>query len=423
MQIRQIIDKIDDHQLFVPAFQREYVWKRDDAKALFSSLIKKYPTGTLLTWETTNPPELKGSKKHTPEMGAVKLILDGQQRITTIYLIMKGNIPPYYTQEDIRNDVRNLYVNILTLDLEYYKKQQMTNNPRWISLTDIFNNQVKPSMVRNEFKKTGTLDDELENKIDSNFESVKAIQDREFPEQIIPINAAINEAIDIFYVVNASGVNLTDAELALAHICGYWPQARELFKLRLAKLRGVGFDLKLDFVIYALLGILHGVGSDMKRLHGSENLPRIMEAWNRLDTQILDYVVNLLRTHAYVDHSDEINSHFALIPLIKYIFNKPGNKLTEDEIKRAVKWFYFSQLRQRYISQTPQRLDKDLGLVESSQSPFDEMVALIAAERPLEITREEFVGRDVRHPLFSLMRWYFKSRNAVCLGTGIGLRV
>jgi uncharacterized protein with ParB-like and HNH nuclease domain len=98
MQIRQIIDKINDNQIFVPAFQREYVWKRPDAKALFTSLIKRYPTGTLLTWETTNPPELKGKKKYASEMGAVKLILDGQQRITTIYMILEGNLPPYYTQ-------------------------------------------------------------------------------------------------------------------------------------------------------------------------------------------------------------------------------------------------------------------------------------------------------------------------------------
>src|SRR5205085_10002074 len=144
------------------------------------------------------------------------------------------------------------------------------------------------------------------------------------------------------------------------------------FKERLTKLRAVGFDLKLDFVIYALLGILHGVGSDMKRLHGAENLVQIKAAWTRLDMQIFDYLVNLLRTHAYVDHSDEINSHFALIPLIKYIFNKPTGTLTEDEIKRAVRWFYFSQLRQRYVSQTPQRLDKDLSLVQTAQSPFDE---------------------------------------------------
>jgi len=44
MKIQQIIDKIDEHQLHVPAFQREYVWKRADAKNLISSLINEYPT-------------------------------------------------------------------------------------------------------------------------------------------------------------------------------------------------------------------------------------------------------------------------------------------------------------------------------------------------------------------------------------------
>jgi hypothetical protein len=47
---------------------------------------------------------------------------------------------------------------------------------------------------------------------------------------VIPVKATIKEAIDIFYIVNASGVNLTDAELALAQISGYWAQARQLFK-------------------------------------------------------------------------------------------------------------------------------------------------------------------------------------------------
>ena len=56
MKISQILDKIDDNQLFVPAFQREYVWKKDDAKELVASLIKEYPTGTMLTWETNDPP-------------------------------------------------------------------------------------------------------------------------------------------------------------------------------------------------------------------------------------------------------------------------------------------------------------------------------------------------------------------------------
>ena len=83
MKISQILDKIDENQLFVPAFQREYVWKRDDVKKLLSSLIKDYPTGTMLTWETSHPPELKGKWKYDEKQGTVKLILDGQQRITT----------------------------------------------------------------------------------------------------------------------------------------------------------------------------------------------------------------------------------------------------------------------------------------------------------------------------------------------------
>jgi uncharacterized protein with ParB-like and HNH nuclease domain len=120
MKIREVIDKIDERHLFVPAFQREYVWKRKDAKNLISSLIKDYPTGTMLTWETTNPPELKGGYVYESTKGAVKLILDGQQRITTLYLLMKGEIPPYYKEEEILNDIRGLYVNVKTLSLEYY---------------------------------------------------------------------------------------------------------------------------------------------------------------------------------------------------------------------------------------------------------------------------------------------------------------
>ncbi len=423
MQIYQIIDKINDHQLFVPAFQREYVWKRPDAKALFASLIKKYPTGTLLTWETTKPPELKGDKKFSPEMGAVKLILDGQQRITTIYMIMTGKLPPYYVQDDIKNPIMGLHINLQTMELEYYKKQQMQNNPLWIDLTKIFCGEVKGSEVKKRLKEQGNLDETTEDMIYENLEAIKSIQEREFPEQIIPVSASVKEAIDIFYVVNASGVNLTEAELALAQICGYWPDARELFKTKLTELEKNGFILKLDFLIYALLAVIHDVGSDMKRLHSADNESNLREAWEKLDGQVLDYVVNLIKTHAYVDHSDEINSPFSLIPLISYVYKQPKHKLSEDGIKKVIKWFYYSQLRQRYISQTPQKLDKDLGVIKNSDDPFDELLTLIEQERgKLSIVKSEFTGRDIRHPLFSLMRWYFKSQNAVCLGTGMSLR-
>ena len=422
MNIRQILEKIDDGQLFVPAFQREYVWKRQNAKDLVNSLIRRYPTGTLLTWETRQPPELKGSISYNENMGAVKLILDGQQRITTLYLLMRGKIPPYYTERDIKSYILDLYVNVNTLELEYFKPKYMLNDHLWQKLTDIFTNKVKAMDVRRKLKESGLLTDELENSIDNNFELIKSIETREFVEQQIPIAASIKEAIDIFYIVNDSGVNLTDAELALAQISGYWPQARSLFKEKLNELADRGFVFNLDFIVYVLLGTLYYMGSDLKKLHNSSNNETIRSAWGKLSEKTLDYVMNIMKEHAYIDHSKEINSVYALIPIIVYTFKKPDGILTQKEIDKAVKWFYYSQIRQRYISQLQSKLDKDLGIVSKSSKPFDELLSLIKLDRPLEITPEEIIGTGISHPLFNMMKFLFKSRNAKCLGTGVGLR-
>lgn len=76
----------------------------------------------------------------------------------------------------------------------------------------------------------------------------------------------------------------------------------------------------------------------------------------------------------------------------------------------------------RYVSQVQQKLDRDLRTLVESKQPFDDLLQLIAEERPLEILPQEFVGRAIQHPLFSMTRWYLKSRGAICLTTGLSLR-
>jgi hypothetical protein len=423
MKISTILEKIDENQLFVPAFQREYVWKRDDAKKLIDSLIKEYPTGTMLTWETAKPPELKGPHKYNESQGAVKLLLDGQQRVTTLYMLIRGTIPPYYTAPEIMNDTRELFVQLETLELSYYMKTRMENNPLWHNITNVFQRKTRArDVVRALEQKGETVTRVREDKIDDNTRAIENILSREFPEQTIPVKASIREAIDIFYKVNASGVALTDAELALAQISGYWPQARDRFKAKLAALEKEGFVFKLDFIVYILLGCLYHMGSDMRKLHDVENNEKIRAAWDRLEKQVLDYVMNLMRANAFVDHADEINSPYALVPIIVYCFDKNGTHLTDAEIRKMVKWFFYSQVRTRYVSQLPQKLDRDLRTVAESAQPFDALLQVIAEESRLEILPTEFVGRAIQHPLFSMVRWYLKSRGAVCFTTGMSLR-
>jgi hypothetical protein len=377
----------------------------------------------MLTWETANPPELKGPHKYNAKQGAVRLLLDGQQRVTTLYMLINGDIPPYYTLPEIINDTRGLYVNVETLELSYYMKTRMENNPSWQNITDVFKGQVSAFDLQAKFEAAGkTLTmDELK-KLNDNINAITRIKDHEFPEQTIPVKASIREAIDIFYKVNASGVALTDAELALAQISGYWPQARDRFKAKLTELGNEGYVFKLDFIVYVLLGCLYHLGSDMKKLHDAENGEKIRAAWDRLENQVLDYVVNLMRTNAFVDHTDEINSPYALVPIIVYCFDKNGVHLTDAEIRKMVKWFFYSQVRARYVSQLPQKLDRDLRTVSESPHPFDALLQVIAEENRLEILPSEFEGRAIQHPLFSMMRWYLKSRGAVCFTTGMSLR-
>jgi len=419
MKISQIISGLQNNQLFVPVFQREYVWKRENVKSLFDSLIKDYPFGTMLTWDTNKPPKMKGPVDYHPNMGSVKLILDGQQRITSLYLIITGELPPYYQDNEIMVDTRGLYVNLLTTELQYYKPTIMEKDPMWFNLTQVFNDD---NLIKKAIESATQNNPEAVTEILNNHVKIRSILNRDFVEQVIPIQADIKDAIDIFYTVNTGGITLTDAELALAQISGYWEEARDLFKTKIHELEEQGFEFKLDFIVYCLLAIMHQSGDEMKKLHGRENKERLQEVWKNLDKYVLDYVINIIRNKAFVDHTDEINSVYALIPIITYYYKKfeSGEKsFSNEEIKKIIRWFYFSQIRNRYVSQLPQKLTKDTKIAWESQTPFETLLSFIEEERSLTITSSEFEGRNVSHPLFRLMLFYLKSKGAVCLTTKV----
>ena len=128
MEIIRLLNQIEHKELVLPEFQREYTWNRDQAKTLISSYLNDFPTGALLFWKTKQKIALK-NMPHFKFDERVDVILDGQQRLTTLFLLIKDAIPPYYSSSDIveGNDIRHLHYNLVSGELEYYMKTKMEN--------------------------------------------------------------------------------------------------------------------------------------------------------------------------------------------------------------------------------------------------------------------------------------------------------
>ena len=95
MELQAILYQIDNNDMALPEFQRGYVWNRDQVRGFMSSLYKRYPVGGLLVWVTaTDSAPIRAGDK--PTMSSVRMLLDGQQRITTLYGIIRGTPPPFF---------------------------------------------------------------------------------------------------------------------------------------------------------------------------------------------------------------------------------------------------------------------------------------------------------------------------------------
>ena len=95
MNLSTILDQIALGSIAQPEFQRGYVRSRDQVRRSMRSLYLGYPVGSLLTWETqTINADARGDEPLAP--GAVKLLLDGQQRVTSLYGIVLGNSPKFF---------------------------------------------------------------------------------------------------------------------------------------------------------------------------------------------------------------------------------------------------------------------------------------------------------------------------------------
>jgi hypothetical protein len=135
MKVQDILASIDQGTIALPEFQRGYVWSRAQVRTLVQSLYLEYPIGSLLTWTTkADATQLRGEQETFGNV--VKMLLDGQQRITSLYGIMRGAPPPFF--EGNVEAFTDLYFDVRTEVFEFYGPVKMKGDAYWLSVTDLF---------------------------------------------------------------------------------------------------------------------------------------------------------------------------------------------------------------------------------------------------------------------------------------------
>jgi len=411
MKISELLNMIRDQDLVLPEFNREYVWRRDQAKTLMDSLLLRYPVGALLFWKTDKSGGFKNIDKFPERSGTVQAILDGQQRLTTLYMIARDEIPPYYTESDIKMDPRDLCFNLETRELQYYQATKMQDNPRWHLLTECFTKPEKISIfeIAEQLAPDKQVAFALANKLNDNFNSLKNILDVDIPVQMIW--AQLEVAIKIFDLVNSQGTKLTDADLALAHITGKWPIARREMKKKIDELSNKNFYFDLTFMTRALTTVV--TRRALFEVIHSVKREELEAGWSIL-SKILDYLISVLPPRAFIHSTEDLNSTNVLIPLVAYLSLNNGKFPNEQSLKYAIYWLYAAHIWTRYTAQTDQRLEQDVAIIIREEMPWHSLLEQIIDQRGrIEVKASDFEGRDAQHPLYRMLYILAKAHGAV----------
>ena len=134
MKVSAILDQIDLGSIALPEFQRGYVWNRNQVRGLMQSLYRRHPVGSLLVWVTpTDAAETRGDQQLAP--GVVNLLLDGQQRITSLYGLVRGKAPAFF--DGNARAFTDLRFHLEDETFAFYLPLKMRDDPLWIDVTEL----------------------------------------------------------------------------------------------------------------------------------------------------------------------------------------------------------------------------------------------------------------------------------------------
>lgn len=429
MSIRKVVKSLNENEenggFWLPNIQRPFVWREEQIEKLFDSVMRDYPISTLLAWRTKSNMKYrrfikdykKGINLYEQYEGnnnkAKYLVLDGQQRLQSFYIGLKGTY-----------EKKKLCFNILSgkpsMPEETMYKFKFLESDKikapWFSVNELVmdnsTNKVIKKKCANEFEDDLTIEqiDLIEDNIDkirNNF-----VQQEKINIQIIdsvdnPELYSEDDIVEIFIRYNSGGTVLGKSDLLFSLLTVSWEDANENISELLYKLNAQGFKFDRDFILKTCLSLLKkGAAYNVTKFREPTTKEEIQKKWDKIYDAICA-VKDFLYDRTYIRTDKALSSYLMLIPLIYFRYHykdRFNNAIGMDTyILRSLLSGVFGGSPDSMIDNLTKQIDEDEDFVLNNI--FGE---IRKSGRNLEISeelllQENYYSKNI-HLLFNL--WY-----------------
>lgn len=368
MKISTILDHIDNGHMALPEFQRGYVWNRDQVRGLFDSLYRRHPIGGLLVWATES--KTATHRGDAPlAAGVVKLLLDGQQRMTSLYGVVRGQPPKFF--DGTPQAFTGLRFHLESEAFAFYQPLKMQDDPLWVDVTELMRrgNAGLSALVARlaadpvHAARVGDFVARLSRLLGTTDVDLHV-------EEVTGTDKTLDVVVDIFNRVNSGGTKLSKGDLALARICADWPDARDAMKSKLKEWGEAGFRFTLDWLLRSLNTVLTGEAK-FQFLH-DKTAEEIQGGLKRAAKHI-DTVLNLIGGRLGLDHDQVFFGRYGVPVMVRYLDRRSG-PMAEKERDKLLFWFVQAGMWGRFSGSTESFIDQDLAALEGPDGGLDKLL-------------------------------------------------
>jgi hypothetical protein len=366
-RLASLLSDVERGNIKIPVFQRQYIWTDEQIISLLDSIYRGYPVGSLLMWSTKE--ELKHERNvggfklpDTPEDYPVNYILDGQQRLTTLYGVFNSD------QKTADMDLAERFNICYVPDEDIFSHNSATEEKDRIQLNKI----LDTTKLLAELPKFNDVQKEKIAKL------TEAFKDYEFP--IVTIRDRTNkEVCSIFQRINSSGTPLSSMELLTAWTWSDKFDLRREIETLLDKLSDKGYE-KIDQPLLMRILASLTIGSIDQNDLVDVNPDTLVSGVTDLKEAIFA-AVDFLEGQLKIRNIVFVPFPIMIIPIVN--FYAKIKKPSAIQFTQLKKWFWQCALTQRYKAGTNRLVMEDLEkfkLVLNGQTPFDDTSITVKSE-------------------------------------------